>query len=130
MARIISSLILVWALLLRSAVAHEVRHSTFPSGLVGTWAENAELCTAKDKSNILIEPANYGDASGSCKVYWIVETPGSQGTNYAAHAQCISASQPAKTQIVDIVIRPQGTDQALMGRSFQDLRTYQRCSVQ
>jgi hypothetical protein len=130
MARIISSLILVWALLLRSAVAHEVRHSTFPGGLVGTWAENAELCTAKDKSNILIEPANYGDASGSCKVYWVVETPGSQGTNYAAHAQCISASQPAKTQIVDIVIRPQGNDQAQMGRSFRDLKTYQRCSAQ
>jgi hypothetical protein len=31
----------------------------------------------------LIEPANYGDASGSCKVYWVVETPGSQGTNYS-----------------------------------------------
>ena len=130
MARIISSLILVWALLLRSSVAHEVRHSTFPSGLVGTWAENAELCTAKDKSNILIEPANYDDASGSCKVYWIVETPGSEGTNYAVHAQCTSPSQSAETQIVDIVIRPQGTDQALMGRSFQDLKTYQRCSVQ
>jgi len=127
MARIISSLILVWALLLRSSVAHEVRHSTIPSGLLGTWAENAELCTAKDKSNILIEPANYGDASGSCKVYWVVETPGSQDTNYSAHAQCISA---AKTQIVDIVIRPQGNDQAQIGRSFQDLKTYQRCSAQ
>ena len=91
MTRIISSLILVWALFLRSAVAHEVRHITFPSGLLGTWAENAELCTAKDKSNILIEPAKYGDASGSCKVYWIVETPGSRGANYAVHAQCTSA---------------------------------------
>jgi len=130
MTRIISSLILVWALFSRSAVAHEVRHSTIPTGLLGAWAENAELCAAKDKSIILIEPATYGDASGSCKVYWIVETPGSEGTNYAVHAQCTSASQPAKTQIVNIVIRPQGNDQAKMGRSFQDLKTYQRCSAQ
>jgi len=129
MTRIISSLILVWALLLRSAVAHEVRPITFPNALLGTWAENAELCAAQDKSNILIEPARYGDANGSCTVQWIVETPGSL-TNYAVHAQCTSTSQPATTEIVNIIVRPQGNDQAQMGRSFQDLKTYQRCSAQ
>jgi hypothetical protein len=86
MARIFS-LILVWALLLRTAVAHEVRHITFPSGLLGTWAEKAELCAAKGKSNILIEPAKYGDISGSCKVQWRRQTRAVRIMPYTRSAQ-------------------------------------------
>ncbi len=55
------------------------------------------------KSNVLIQSANYGDGSGNCVVRWIVETAGSHGTNYAVHALCTSASQPDKTQIVNII---------------------------
>jgi hypothetical protein len=114
-------------LLLQDAIGHEVRHSTFPTALIGSWAETTEHCATKDKSNISIESAKYGDASGTCAVLWIVETPGCQGANYSAHARCPNAEDQAKAQTVDIIIRPQGDDRASIGRSFQDLKTYQRC---
>ncbi len=119
--------ILTSVLLSRPALADEIRHTTFPNIMVGTWAQTAEQCTAKDKSNILIEASKYGDASGSCAVRWVVETAGSQGMNYAVHALCTSASNPTKTQVVNIIIRPQSGGRASMGRSFEDLKTYQRC---
>src|SRR5579863_4932354 len=114
-------------MLSRSAAGDEIRHTTFSSAMIGMWAQTAEQCTAKDKSNILIEASKYGDASGSCAVRWIVETAGSQGLNYAVHALCTSASNPTKIQVVNIIIRPQSSGRAAMGRSFEDLKTYQRC---
>jgi hypothetical protein len=113
--------------LMAAARADIVRLVSFPAALLGTWAENAEQCATKDKSNILIQSANYGDGSGSCVVRWIVETAGARGTNYAVHAFCTSASQPDKTQTVNIVIRPQGDGRAVMGRGFDNLKTYVRC---
>src|SRR5271156_6215956 len=85
------------ALLSRAAVGDEVRHTTFESALIGTWAQTAEQCTANDKSNIHIDSAKYGDGAGSCAVGWIVETAAPHGnTNYAVHATCTSASIPPK----------------------------------
>ncbi len=128
MIRIASLIAAAAALLLpQAAGADAVRHTTFPAELLGTWAETAQQCADKDKSNILIEPAKYGDASGTCAVRWIVETPGSQGVNYAVHALCTSASQPTKTQIVNIIVRPEASGRATMGRSFETLKSYQRC---
>jgi len=114
-------------LLPAAAVADEVRVTTFPSVLQGTWVKSADQCAAKDNGGVSIGPTKYGDATGTCDVRWIVQTAAPRGTNYAVHAQCTSASQPPKTEVVDIVIRPQGTDRAVMGRSFDDLKTYQRC---
>jgi len=125
----ISSLILVSALLAGSAAA-DVRRAAIPRALLGTWAESAEQCAAKDKSGVTIEADKYGDAKGSCVVRWVVETAGSQGVNYAVHSLCTSASDPSKTQLVNIVIRPQNDGRAVMGRSFEDLKTYQRCPAQ
>jgi hypothetical protein len=119
--------VLLMTLLMAVGHADIVRHITFPTALLGTWAENADQCTTKDKSNVLIQSANYGDGSGTCVVRWIVETAGSRGTNYAVHALCTSASQPDKTQIVNIVIRPQSDGRAVMGRGFDNLKTYLRC---
>jgi formate dehydrogenase maturation protein FdhE len=130
MTRTAFAISIISAALLQTVSADEIRHTTFPNALLGTWAETAQQCAAKDKSNIVIEAATYGDASGSCAVRWIVETAGSQGANYAVHALCASASQPTKTQLVNIIIRPQGADTAAMGRSFAELKTYRRCSAQ
>jgi len=124
---IVMSVLLVSVLLMVRPRADIVRHITFPVTLLGTWAEDAQQCATKDKSNVLIESTNYGDGSGSCVVRWIVETAGSQGTNYAVHAFCTSASQLDKTQTVNIVIRPQSDGRAVMGRSFDNLKTYVRC---
>jgi hypothetical protein len=122
-----ASAIMMSVALMATARADIVRHTTFPAALLGTWAEDAQQCATKDKSNVLIESANYGDGSGNCVVRWIVETAGSRGTNYAVHALCTSASQPDKTQTVNIVIRPQSDGRAVMGRSFDNLKTYTRC---
>lgn len=120
-------MVLLMATAIATARADIVRHIAFPAALLGTWAEDAQQCATKDKSNVLIQSGIYGDGSGSCVVRWIVETAGSQGTNYAVHAFCTSASQPDKTQTVNIVIRPQSDGRAVMGRSFDNLKTYVRC---
>ena len=96
--------------------------------MLGTWAETAEQCAGKDKTNIVIEPAKYRDGGGDCAVQWIVEiTEGSGGVNDAVHSLCTSASLPEKTQTKDIIVRPLGPDRAAMGRSFEDLKNFQRC---
>jgi hypothetical protein len=114
-------------LFVQVAHADEIRHATFPNVMLGTWAETAEQCAAKDKTNIVIEATKYRDGGGDCAVRWIVETAGSGGINYAVHSLCISASLPEKTQNKNIIVRPLGPDRAAMGQSFEDLKTYQRC---
>ena len=122
-----ASLIMLSGLFVQIAHADEIRHATFPNVMLGTWAETAEQCAAKDKTNIVIEPAKYRDGGGSCEVSWIVETAESDGIKYAVHSLCTSASLPEKTQIVNITVRPLGPGRAAMGRSFEDLKNYQRC---
>ncbi len=115
--------------------ADETRLSTFPNVVLGTWAETAQQCAVKDKSNVVIEPAKYGDGDSSCAVRSIVETQGSRGINYAVHALCTSVSLPEKSQTVNIVVRTLGPDRAAMGRIylrstesvFDNLKTYLRC---
>jgi hypothetical protein len=88
-----------------------------------------------DCSNVVIEPAKYGDGHGCCAVSLIVKSEGSRGTNYAVRALCTSASRPEKTQTVNIIVRTLGPDRAAMGRIylrsavsvFDDLKNYQRC---
>jgi len=83
----------------------------------------------------VIEPAKYGDGDGSRAVSWIVESEGSRGINYAVRALCTSASLPAKTQTVNIIVRMLGPDRVAMGRIylrfagsvFDNLKTYLRC---
>jgi hypothetical protein len=114
--------------------ADETRLSTFPDVLLGTWAETAQQCAAKDKSNVVIQPAKFGDGEGRCAVNSIVESEGSRGINYAVRALCTSASLPEKTQTVNIIVRTLGPNRAAMGRGyvrsaesvFDNLKTYQR----
>jgi len=109
------------------AGADEVRHTTFPGVLVGTWAPSAELCAAKGKSNITIAADGYSTADGKCSVRWIVETAGSRGPNYAVHAQCEGDGQAARADVVNMILRPEGSDRVSIGKSFTDLKPYLRC---
>ena len=61
-----ASLIMLSGLFVQVAHADEIRHATFPNVMLGTWAETAEQCAAKDKTNIVIEPAKYRDDGGDC----------------------------------------------------------------
>jgi len=96
-----ASLIVLSGLFVQVAHADNIRLSTFPSGMLGTWAETAQQCAAKDKSNVVIEPAKYGDGDGSCAVSWIDQSEGSRGINYEVRALCTSASLPEKNQTVN-----------------------------
>jgi|GEM_PF-1490727 len=121
------AMLVIFALPSQHAGADEVRHTTFPSVLVGTWAPSAELCAAKDKSSIAIAADGYSTADGKCSVRWIVETAGSRGPNYAVHAQCEADGQPARADVVNMILRPEGNDRASIGKSFADLKSYLRC---
>ena len=63
----IASLIMLSGLFVQAAHADEIRHATFPNVMLGTWAETAEQCAAKDKTNIVIEPAKYRDGGGESR---------------------------------------------------------------
>jgi hypothetical protein len=45
-----ASLIMLSGLFVQLTHADEIRHATFPNVMLGTWAETAEQCAAKDKS--------------------------------------------------------------------------------
>jgi len=124
---IFSAILVISALLPQRAGADEVRHTAFPSVLVGRWAPSAELCAAKDKSNVTIAADGYSTADGKCSGRWIVETPGSLGPNYAVHAQCDADGQPAKADVVNMILRPEAGDKVSIGTSFTDLKPYLRC---
>jgi hypothetical protein len=124
---IFSAILAISALPAQRAEADEVRHTTFPSALVGRFALSAELCAANDKSNIAIAADGYNTANGKCSVRWIVETPGSLGPNYAVHAQCEADGQPAKADVINMILRPEGSDKISVGTSFTDLKPYLRC---
>jgi hypothetical protein len=124
---IVLAILAVAALPSQRAGADEIRHLTFPSVLLGRWAPSAELCAAKDKSNIAITADGYSTADGKCSVRWIVETAGSRGPNYAVHAQCEADGQPARADVVNLILRPEGADQVVIGKSFTDLKPYLRC---
>ena len=124
---ILPAIVALAALPPQRAGADEVRHTAFPSVLVGTWAPSAELCAAKDKSNISVAADGYSTADGKCSVRWIVETPGSRGTNYAVHAQCEGDAQNARADVVNMILRPEGGDRVSIGKSFTDLKPYLRC---
>jgi hypothetical protein len=121
------AILAVSALPSQRAGADEVRHTTFPSALVGRWAPSAELCAAKDKSNVTIAADGYSTADGKCSVQWIVETPGSRGPNYAVHAQCEADAQNARADNINMILRPEGGDRVSIGTSFTDLKPYLRC---
>jgi hypothetical protein len=124
---ILSAILAIATLPSQRAGADEIRHTTFPSVLVGRWAPSAELCAAKDKSNIAIAADGYSTADGKCNVRWIVETAGSLGPNYAVHAQCEADGQAAKADVVNMILRPEAGDRVSIGKSFTDLKPYLRC---
>jgi hypothetical protein len=62
-----ASLIMLSGLFVQVAHADEIRHATFPNVMLGTWAETAEQCAAKDKTNIVIEPTKYRDGGGDAR---------------------------------------------------------------
>jgi hypothetical protein len=127
MTRLFLATTAVSVMLLQAARGDEIRHLTFPEAVWGAWAPSTASCDAKDKSRVTVTKTGYITANGNCTVRWIVETAGSLGPNYAVHALCDGASEPARTGVANVIIRPENVDQVSIGRSFQDLKPYRRC---
>ncbi|HUC50919.1 MAG TPA: hypothetical protein VMA30_16185 [Xanthobacteraceae bacterium] len=110
------------------AAADEIRHTTFPGPLVGSWAQSADNCAKGDKSNFTIAAFGYGGPDGNCAVVVIVETAGAKGPNYSVRALCAAGDrvQPAG-HVVNMIMRLDGADHVLIGTSFENLKPYQRC---
>jgi hypothetical protein len=129
MMRIVGVISAISALTSQAAFGDEIRRTAFASALLGMWAQSKELCEANDKSNIVISEVKYSDSNGNCSVQVIVETAGSLGPNYSVRALCANPSDPGKTSIGNLVIRPQDNDRMSLGKTFDDLKGYQRCPV-
>jgi hypothetical protein len=111
---------------IQAADADEIRHTTFPGSLIGSWAQSADLCAKDDKSNFAITASGYTGADGSCAVEIIVETAAPDGANYSVRGNC-KATQQDQPHVVNVIMRLKGADSMAAGSSFEDLKPYQRC---
>jgi hypothetical protein len=116
------------AVALQAAIADEVHRSTFAGALIGTWAQNADLCAKGDKSNFSIAASTYTGPDGSCAVETIVEMATPKGTNYSVRGRCAATPQD-QPRVVSTLMRSDGADAMSIGSSFEDLKPYQRCPV-
>lgn len=114
------------AMALQAAVADEVHRNMFTATLIGTWAQNADLCAKDDKSNFSIAASTYNGPDGSCAVETIVEMATPKGTNYSVRGRCTATSQD-QPRFVSTLMRSDGADTMSIGSSFEDLKPYQRC---
>jgi hypothetical protein len=121
-----ASLILMSAFSALPAAADEVHRNMFAGGLIGTWAQNSDLCAKDDKSNISIAASTYTGPDGSCAVETIVEMATPKGTNYSVRGRCAATPQD-QPRFVSTLMRLDGADAMLIGSSFEDLKPYQRC---
>jgi hypothetical protein len=111
---------------MQAADADEIRHTTFPGSLIGSWAQSADLCTKDNKSNFAITASSYTGPDGSCAVEIIVETAAPDGANYSVRGTCKATPQD-QPRVVNVIMRLKGADGVAVGTSFEDLKPYQRC---
>ena len=127
--RIACVILAISALTSQAAFSDEIRRTAFASTLLGTWARTIELCDMKDESNIVISEKRYIGSDKNCSVQVIVETAGALGPNYSVRALCADQSDPSKTNIANLIIRPQNSDRISVGKAFDELKSYHRCPV-
>ena len=114
------------AMALQAAIADEVHRNMFAGTLIGTWAQNADLCAKDDKSNFSIAASTYTGPDGSCAVETIVEMATPKGINYSVRGRCAATPQD-QPRFVSTLMRSDGADAMSIGSSFEDLKPYQRC---
>jgi hypothetical protein len=108
------------------AAADEVRHTSFGSFMVGTYAASEDRCGANDKSGVTIAAARFSMADDACDVRWIVETVGRNGAYFSVHAACTRKDR-SEPKVTDVIFQPAGDRRLLIGDSFDHLKPYVRC---
>lgn len=126
MMRVAAFVSAISAMALQAAVADEVHRNMFATGLIGTWAQSADLCAKDDKSNFSIAASTYTGPDGSCDVQTIVEMASPKGTHYSVRGRCTATPQD-QPRFVSTLMQPDGADAMSIGNSFEDLKPYQRC---
>jgi hypothetical protein len=125
--RIIVPVLGISALMVQVAASDEIRKTKFAGALLGTWAPSQELCERKDKSSVTILETQFTSSDRNCEVQWIIERAASLGAPYGIHARCFDRSDPEKVSAINLIVWPQGSDQISIGKTFDDLKVYQRC---
>ena len=123
-----SAMALQAAMVPQAAMADEVHRNMFTGTLIGTWAQNADLCAKEDKSNFSIAASSYTGPDGSCAVETIVEMGTPKGTNYSVRGRCAATPQD-QPRFVSTLMRSESADAMSIGTSFEDMKPYQRCPV-
>ncbi|MBX9844702.1 MAG: hypothetical protein K2Z80_23115 [Xanthobacteraceae bacterium] len=113
----------------QAASGADVRRTKFADGLLGTWALSQSACESIDSSNVLISEVQFSNSEGKCDVQWIVERPAAHGATYGVHANCSDPKQPDGARAADFIFWLQDKDRALIGKTFNDLKAYQRCTA-
>jgi hypothetical protein len=108
------------------AAADEVRHMSFGSFMVGSYAASQDRCGANDKSAVTIAANKFTMADDACDVRWIVETVGRNGVFFSAHGACTRKDR-SEPKVMDVIFQPAGDGRLLIGDGFDNLRPYVRC---
>jgi len=111
------------------AAPYGVRLSAIPEAYWGTWVPTAEICKDADKSAIVLSAKAYVASAVSCTVDYVAETPSPKGPIYSARLQCSNPAGRGPKKAVNLIIRPNDTNQISVGPTFDRLKLYQRCSA-
>lgn len=115
------------ALTSQSVSGDEVRRTKFAAALWSTWALHVAQCTTKDDKTVTISEGQFDSPDSSCNVQWIVERATARGATYGVHARCVDRLRPDKVNPSDFIIRLENSDLISIGKTFDDLKSYQRC---
>ena len=111
------------------AAPYGVRLSAIPEAYWGTWVPTAEICKDADKSAIVLSAKAYVASAVSCTVDYVAETPSPKGPIYSARLQCSNAAGQASKKAVNLIIRPNDTNQISVGPAARRKRRKQICST-
>ncbi|GLS21118.1 hypothetical protein GCM10007874_41350 [Labrys miyagiensis] len=109
-------------------VAHaDVRHESFPTGLQGVWAPNAESCQS-DSTRITINEKTVQAPKVACAVDYVVERAVPNGTDYSGRGSCSNRSNPDEKSFMNMIIQLHANGQASIGMNFDSMAEYQHCA--
>ena len=108
------------------ATADVVRRSFIPEAYRGTWI--AGDGTEPAGAAIVLSADAYVGPGDDCRVGWVSQTAGAQGSIYATHLQCSAPGKGTGNKMVaNLIIWPKDTDHIAIGPEFTHLEIFHRC---
>jgi hypothetical protein len=127
MIRIVIGLLLIVVAAPGRGEADVVRRQSVPEVLWGTWAPAVESCDAENQSRFTVDAKSYVSSTLTCKVDWVAETAGGQGSAYAARLICSKTKDGGGEFPSNVVMVPKDRQQILAGSDLNNLKVHQRC---